>query len=244
MNPRQDRVTEASRASGNPDIVVFPGAGSFGGELKTVVQEFGPSAWLVHYPGRFGRNFGRGADSFSAVVEHCLSQLARRTPRRPVLVGHSFGAYVAYAVAARLEGLGTAVASLVAVGATAPSLVTVPESVTRSRPDLVAYLADLAPGADASDAWRDATLDLAMQDLRILREFSPSDYGRLRCPIHAAGGDQDQLVSANGLGAWRSSTSGGHTHRVFAGDHSNFLHSAEFVSWLREIGVGADAGHG
>ncbi|WP_229402499.1 thioesterase II family protein [Micromonospora okii] len=241
MNPAPGRAAGETRTPSGPDIVAFPGAGSFGGELKTVVQEFEPSARLLHYPGRFGRDFGRGAGSFDAVVEHCLALLARREPRRPVLVGHSFGAYVAYAVAARLEERGAEVAALVVVGATAPSLLTVPESVTTSRSDLVAYLADLAPDADVSDEWREATLDLAMQDLRVLREFAAAEHGRLRCPIHAARGDRDRLASTDGIGAWGSVTLAAHTHRVFAGDHSDVLHGAEFLSWLREISVGADA---
>jgi surfactin synthase thioesterase subunit len=236
VNPGQGQATEEAPAPAvGPDLVVFPGAGSFGGELRTVVQEFRPAAWTVRYPGRFGRDFGTGARSFGTVVEHCLSQLARRGPRRPVLVGHSFGAYVAFAVAGRLEEIGTDVTALVVVGATAPGLVTVPEQVTTNRADLAAYLADLAPAEADSDEWRDATLDLAMQDLRILREFSPADYRRLSCPIHAARGDRDHLVSADGAGAWRSATSAGNTHRAFPGGHSDFMNSAEFISWLRGI---------
>ncbi|GAA2707155.1 thioesterase II family protein [Micromonospora olivasterospora] len=222
------------------DLIVFPGAGSFGGELRAVVREFQPSAWLAHYPGRFGRDFGKPAESFTAVVKYCVAQIVRRKPNRPVLVGHSFGAYVAYAVAARLEEVGTGVVSLVVVGATAPSLLAVPETVTRSRSDLAVYLADLAPDADVSDDWRDATLDLAMQDLRLLREFVPSTYPRLRSPIRAARGDGDQLATTDGIRAWRPTTSGEFTYRVFVGGHSHVLHGSEFISWLREIGSGVE----
>jgi surfactin synthase thioesterase subunit len=73
----------------------FPGAGSFGGETP-------PGAVLIRYPGRYGRGFGVPAASFDAVVDACAAQLARRSPTRPVLVGHSYGAYVAYATALRL----------------------------------------------------------------------------------------------------------------------------------------------
>ncbi len=229
--------------STRPDVIAFPGAGSFGGELRAVIRAFEPSAWLAHYPGRFGRDFGKTAESFTAVVQYCVAHIGHRKPRRPILVGHSFGAYVAYAVAARLEELGTEVASLVVVGATAPSLVAVPESVTRSRSDLAAYLADLAPDADVSDEWRDATLDLATHDLRLLREFVPSKYPQLRCPIHATRGNRDRLATTDGISAWRSTTSGEFTHRVFVGDHSQVLHSPEFIAWLRKVSAGYDAGN-
>lgn len=242
IGAQEESVRTTTTSITSPDVIAFPGAGSFGGELRTVIGEFGASAWLAQYPGRFGRDFGKAAPSFTALVDHCLAQIDRRRPSRPLLVGHSFGAYVAYAVAARLPERGTEVVALVAVGANAPSLASVPESAMRSRADLIDYLADLAPDAEVSDEWREATLDLAVQDLRLLREFVSAEHPRLRCPIHAARGDRDPLASTDGISQWRTATSGEFTHRVFAGDHSNVLHGSEFISWLREVSVGAAAG--
>jgi surfactin synthase thioesterase subunit len=219
----------------SPDVIVFPGAGSFGGELQALVREFEPSAWLAHYPGRFGKDFGRAAASFTEIVGSCVAKVRRRKPNLPVLVGHSFGAYVAYAAATRLEELGTDITALVVVGATAPTLLAVPESVTRSRSDLAVYLDDLYPESDVSDDWRDVIVDTAMQDLRLLKEFTPSEYPKLRCPIHAARGGLDQLTTTNGISQWEKTTSGNFTHRVFAGGHSDLLHESEFVSWLYEV---------
>lgn len=232
MNPDQVRRPEESES---PGVFVFPGAGSFGGELRALVREFEPSAWLIRYPGRFGRDFGRAAASFTEIVGACVAQVSRRRPNRPVFVGHSFGAYVAYATATRLAELGTAIDALVVVGATAPGLLAVPESVTRSRSDLAAYLAELYPESDVSDDWRDVIVDTAMQDLRLLKEFTPSEYPKLRCPVHAARGGTDQLTTTSGISEWEITTSAHSTHRVFAGGHSNLLHEPEFVSWLHEV---------
>ncbi|WP_055484247.1 thioesterase II family protein [Streptomyces sp. WMMB 322] len=221
-------------------VFVFPGAGSFGSELTLVLEELKPSAWLLRYPGRFGRDFGRAATSFEEVVESCVSQVRRVQRARPVLVGHSYGAYVAHATAGELENLGTEVSALVVAGATAPAQLTVPESATRDQSDTAAYLDSIDPGliSDASSEWQEIIIETVMQDLRLLKEFAASKYPKVRCPIFAARGDGDPLTSTTGIGEWVDVTVGGFTQRVFPGGHSDLLNSPEFASWLREVRSG------
>ncbi|MCX4824768.1 alpha/beta fold hydrolase [Streptomyces sp. NBC_01142] len=223
----------------SPGIIVFPGAGSFGSELRPLLRELEPSAWLARYPGRFGRDFGKAAASFQKVVESCVTQVGRLQPYRPVLVGHSFGAYVAYATARELEDRGTEVSALVVAGATAPALLTVPEQACRSRSDTAAYLDGIDPGLlpDESDEWRDIVVDTAGEDLRVLREFTASAHPEVRCPVFAVRGEEDPLTSAGGIGAWAGVTAKGCIHREFPGGHSALLNSPEFAAWLREIRV-------
>ncbi|AXI76789.1 thioesterase II family protein [Peterkaempfera bronchialis] len=220
----------------SPSIVVFPGAGSFGTELRGLLAELGPSAWLARYPGRFGRDFGQGAGTFQEVVRSCVAQVERRRPSRAVLVGHSFGAYAAHATARELEELGTVVSALVVVGATAPALLTVPEPPTLRRSDTVAYLEGIDPDLlpDEADEWREIVIDTTMQDLRLLREFTTSQVREVRCPILAVRGAADPLASTSGIGAWADATSGGCTREEFPGGHSDLLRTPEFASWLRE----------
>lgn len=229
---REEPVSPARRG-----VVVFPGAGSFGGELRPLLAQLGPSAWLARYPGRFGRDFGRAAASFAEVVTSCVAQVKRHRPTGPVLVGHSFGAYVAYATATELEELGTEVSALVVVGATAPALLTVPESAARSPSDTAAYLHGFDPGLlpDETDEWRDIVLDTAMHDLGLLKEFTASAYREVRCPVFAARGEGDPLTSVGGIGAWAGATVKGCDHRSFPGGHSDLLQSSAFASWLHEI---------
>ncbi|MBQ1017633.1 alpha/beta fold hydrolase [Micromonospora sp. D93] len=216
------------------DIAVLPGAGSFGGELRPLIQAFQPSAWLVRYPGRFGRDFGRPANSFDQVVRSCVEQVTRRSTDRPALVGHSFGAYVAYAAAVELERLGTELGSVVVVGAMPPNLFSVPESVTQSRAALAAYLDEINPDIDSSGEWRDVMVDTAMSDLVLLRGFTPSRLGLLRCPILAAQGETDPLITTAGLADWGRATTGDFDHRIFAGGHIDLLADDAFVTWLRD----------
>lgn len=219
-----------SKSSG---VVVFPGAGSFGGELRQLLRELGASAWIVRYPGRFGKDLGSAAGSFEEIVESCLTQVRLREPDRAVLVGHSFGAYVAYATAKKLEELGTEIPALVVVGATAPGLLSVPEAATRNRSGTAAFLGGILD--ESSDDWKDIVLDTAMQDLRLLKEFDASKYGKIRCPILAARGEADPLTSASGICEWADVTIGGCIHRTFPGGHSDLLRSSEFAAWLSGV---------
>ncbi|GAA4666770.1 alpha/beta fold hydrolase [Streptomyces chumphonensis] len=221
----------------SPGVVVFPGAGSFGTELKPLLRQLGPAARLARYPGRFGKSFGTAATSFSGVVEACGTQVMRWRPHRPVLVGHSFGAYVAHATAAELEELGTEVSALVVVGATAPSLLTVPDSAVGSRSEAADYLHGIDPALlpDEADEWRSIVVDTAVQDLRLLKEFSAADHRKVRCPIFAARGEEDPLTSTSGNGAWDGASVQGCTRRTFPGGHSDLLNHPDFAAWVHEV---------
>ncbi|WP_157982492.1 thioesterase II family protein [Nocardiopsis sp. FIRDI 009] len=225
-------------------VVVLPGAGSFGGEFQPLLRGLGPSAWLARYPGRLGRDFGRGAGSFEEVVRACVAQVHRRRPERPVLVGHSFGAYVAHSVAVALEAAGTEVSTLVVVGADAPELVEVPESATRDRSGTAAYLDAVDPGlvsGESSAEWREVVLDTALHDLRLLRDFAPPREAKVRCPVLAVRGEADPLTSDAGLDRWAATTRGGFRRRVLAGGHSDLLGSPGFASLVDEVRAAAPA---
>lgn len=212
--------------------VLFPGAGSFGSELG------GLGGRLVRYPGRQGRTFGVPAESFGALVRACAEQV----PAGSVLVGHSFGAYVAYATAAVP---GVEPVALVVVGADAPGLHAVPVAATASPAAAAAYLDQVDPNALAgapSDEWREVVAETAMQDLRLLRELSPG--ARLGCPVHAARGAADPLTTDAGIAAWADATTGPCTARLFPGGHSDLLRTPGFPAWLQGLAVAVPEGIG
>ncbi|HEY5832839.1 thioesterase II family protein [Streptomyces sp.] len=221
-----------------PSTVFFPGAGSFGREFQLLVDALKPAAWLVKYPGRYGKDFGVPAESFDGVVRACTEQIARRAPARPVLFGHSFGAYVAYATALRLQDAGIGVSALVAVGASAPGRLEVSEQATGTLSDAATYLDSVDPGALAdapSDDWREVVVETAVHDLRLLRQFDAAASTGVHCPILAVRGDADPLTSDAGVREWEHSTDGVFSLRVFPGGHSDFLRSPACTSWLRGI---------
>src|ERR1700722_4222949 len=132
-------MNEAARSA-----VFFPGAGSFGREFRLLVDELKPAAWLVRYPGRYGRDFGTPAESFDEVVLACTEQVTSRAPAPPVLFGHSFGAYVAFAL--KRQETATGVGALVTVGACAPGRFEVSEQATGTPSEAVRYLESVDPG--------------------------------------------------------------------------------------------------
>jgi hypothetical protein len=89
--------------------------------------------------------------------------------------------------------------------------------------------------------WRDIALDAALQDLRLLKEFSASKYGEVRCPVLAARGEADPVTSTSEICEWAGVTISWCAHKVFPGGHSDLLRSPEFASWLSEV-RGRDAG--
>ncbi|MFF1481920.1 thioesterase II family protein [Streptomyces sp. NPDC058301] len=227
-------------ATEHPGILVLPGAGSFGGELKPLLDELGACARLARYPGRFGRDFGR-VTTFPEVVDACADQVGSLPAGRTVLVGHSFGAYVAHATAAELERRGTLVHALVVVGADAPRLLAVPPDLGSDRSAAAAYLERIDPGLlpDPSDEWRDVVLDTAMQDLRLLAHYSAAPQPYPRCPVFAARGETDPLTSDAGLREWSGATAGPCVRRAFPGGHSGLLTTPAFADWLRAVAARA-----
>lgn len=217
--------------------VFFPGAGSFGGEFQPLMDALKPAAWLVRYPGRYGKGFGVPADSFDGVVRACIEQVMSRASSRIVLFGHSFGAYVAYSTALALQEAGAGPLALVVAGACAPGRLTVSEQATGTPTDVARYLDRVDPSALAdapSDDWRDIVIETAAQDLRLLRQFDAAGYTRVRCPILAAHGTADPLTSDAEVGEWERSTDSEFLLRAFPGGHSDFLGSPACAAWLCE----------
>lgn len=218
----------------DPDVLLLPGAGSFGAELKPLIDNLGPTARLARYPGRFGRDFGRAA-SFAEVVSACADQ-AQGLPSPPVvLVGHSFGAYVGHATAAELTTRGTAPRALVVVGADAPRRLAVPNAAVRDWAAVAAHLEEAEPGllSGLSAEWHEVVLDTALRDLRSLQEYLAGRPPEPSCPVFSARGEHDPLTSTEGIGEWPGAT--GTARRVFPGGHSDLLTTPAFASWLREL---------
>jgi surfactin synthase thioesterase subunit len=232
-------MNEAARSA-----VFFPGAGSFGREFRLLVDELKPAAWLARYPGRYGRDFGTPAGSFDELVLTCAGQVTSLAPARPVLFGHSFGAYVAFATALKLQETATGVGALVVAGACAPGRFEVSEQATGTPSEAARYLESVDPGAlaDAPSAdWREVVGELTVQDLRLLRQFDATRATSVHCPILAARGQADPLTSDSGVAGWERYTDGIFSHRVFPGGHSDFLRSTACLSWIRETWENLDA---
>ncbi|HEY0640145.1 MAG TPA: alpha/beta fold hydrolase [Pseudonocardiaceae bacterium] len=218
-------------------VVFFPGAGSFGNEFRKMVPALGCSAFVARYPGRHGRDFGIPAESFDALVGSCVDQVTAQAGELPVLAGHSFGAYVAFATALRLQEAGRPVGALAVSGAASPGPVIVPAAAAGAPNQVAAYLTSVDPAlltAAPSPDWRDVIIGTTADDMRLLRGYEP---GRtvLNAPLHAAHGAEDPLTAGAGVAAWRSRAGTGFSARVFPGGHSDFLGTPDWLSWINGI---------
>lgn len=217
-------------------VVAFPGAGGFGGEFRALRGVLGTSsrgARLValRYPGRGGAN--APAASFGDLVANCVARSAEVARPRPVLLGHSFGAFVAYATAVALEAAGTEVGTLVVVGADAPDRVELPVEAAASREAARAYLESIGDdvlGAVPDDEWREIVIDTAWRDLMLLAEFPGPAQDKLRCPVLAVRGRDDRITADDRMAAWADTTEGGFDLVALPGGHSDVLSSPEFLA--------------
>ncbi|GAA3685471.1 surfactin synthase thioesterase subunit [Yimella lutea] len=221
-------------------LLFFPGAGSFGTEFATLGRSLPFASAVIDYPGRRGATFGHPPESFRTVVDHCMEQVRGTESRRqPVaLLGHSYGAYVAWETAMRLEAEGTSVRGLFLAGAASPSHdtsrlpVTVPE-VRRYFDRVDPHLLTSAPSSE----WADIICETAADDLRLLRDYRTQPRGAdsmLAIPATVCRGEQDTLVDRAALEAWGEFCSGPFSSIVFAGGHSDYLTTSTFASWLTE----------
>ncbi|MFD4788729.1 thioesterase II family protein [Streptomyces sp. NPDC058459] len=216
-----------------PHLVLFPGAGSFGSEFQALRSTAGPDSTVLRYPGR-----GTGeAVSFEAVVASCADRIAALPAGRVVLLGHSYGAYLAYATALALDRRPVDVSLLMVAGASAPDLLRVPPEATESPKAAAAYLDAVDPGqmAAAAPEWRDAVAETVQQDLRVLAGLTlPSPPARVSCPVVGLRGTGDPLTSDASLAGWRRFTRRDFDPRTFDGGHSDLLGDPGLIALVHE----------
>lgn len=224
-------MNEGSGASRN--LVAFPGAGAFGSEFRALRGALPSGARLValQYPGRAAAR--PGATSFDDLVSACAARIRALPEPRCVLLGHSFGAFVAYHTASALQAAGSEVAALVVVGADAPDRVRLPVEAARSREATRAYLDGI--GDDVleqapDDEWREIVVDTAWWDLALLTAFPGPAKERLRCPVLAVRGRDDPITTDDRIAAWSGTTTGAFASASLPGGHTDVLSSPEFLT--------------
>ena len=158
------------------------------------------------------------------LVEPLCAALEPYLDQPYALFGHSMGAVVAYEVARRFSGVGTAgPACLIVSGRRAPGL-------AGKRPRLSGlpdneFLAEVARlnGIPAEVLSEPELLDMLLPTLRtdfeLAETYQPLPGGRLDCPVVAYMSTSDPEVEYTEVLAWREVTTGRFRMRVFRGDH-------------------------
>lgn len=189
----------------------------------------------IELPGRGARRRDPACSTLPALVDALRESVAETTPEGGdhVLYGHSMGALVACELAREQTAAGRPPALLVVSGRNGPSRVSDGLAMHR-RPDaeLVALLRSL--GGTPAEVLDDPGL-LALflgplrSDLRIAETADrPVPADPLSCPVLVLQGEDDPVVSAGGVDAWRAETAGACEVSWHPGGHF-FVHEPGFV---------------
>ena len=200
----------------------------------------GVELWLGHPPGRGARLREPPLARSELLVESLFSALRPHLDRPLVLMGHSFGARFALALAHRLRAHGQPPRALIVSGRRGPR-------VPGREPDLhplpqAAFLRELERRYGVLDeALRhpelaDMLFPALQADLRASETWPVEAGPPLQLPLHARGGCDDATVTAADLQAWQGETTGPSSVQLLPGGHFYLLQDpAPFFASLEPV---------
>ncbi|MGQ5522585.1 thioesterase II family protein [Chitinimonas sp. PSY-7] len=175
----------------------------------------------VQLTGR-GNRYGEAPfRSVDMLVDTLLNAIKPLLDLPVALFGHSMGAALAFATAAKLEQQSQQVVHLFASGRRAPLSVYTTALHRLSDPALEAYLRDLGGTPDIvfSDAeLKETVFELLRADLA-LNDGYTANAPLSQIPITALGGCDDRHVPLPALDAWQGLTQARFTRQLFDGAH-------------------------
>ena len=158
------------------------------------------------------------------LVEAVNAQLGSTLDEPHIFFGHSFGAMVAYRLAAMRAAAGLRQpTALILSSFTPPHLPTsIPMVDQVDDHQLGKILSDVGGLPVELTRWptlREKAVTLARIDLRLCATDDDADAVPLTCPIHVIGGSEDILVSESDLSQWRSRTLAEFSLQMLEGGH-------------------------
>lgn len=218
-----------SRPGGDPrgaHVYCFPHSGGSPGEyLRWATRLPAHQVRAVQPPGRGGRMDEEPYTDMAALVDTLVSQVTFEEPY--TLFGHSLGALVAYetALALRERGL-PGPRALILSGTAAPHTLPVRPSLRHLDGTELAAAVErtygpLPAGLHEDPELRDLLLTSLRADLEIVSGYRHRPVPPLSCPLTVLGGSDDS-EPLDGLGAWRTYTTGPFDLQVLPGDHFYF----------------------
>jgi medium-chain acyl-[acyl-carrier-protein] hydrolase len=182
----------------------------------------------VRLPGREQRLAEPLSTSIAPLVAEIGQQLSNLARFPLVLIGHSFGALLAFELARWRRKNGQTTRGILAAGCPAPQFV--PRNVAR-RPalhqlpdDELIFQVQRRYGGLPDAAARNAELmalllPVVRADIRLVETYEYQVEPPLECPIWAFGGSEDREVPLADLAGWREQTSATFSQRLFNGGH-------------------------
>ncbi|MGC4852831.1 thioesterase II family protein [Micromonospora sp. DT4] len=214
-----DHVPVEEKALGNgssapPTLTVFgfPAAGGSSAHFTRWRRWLpaGVTVEPVELPGHGTRRQEPAIDEWSRLVATTCDTLRARVSGPYVLAGHSFGALLAYEVAATLPRTGPGPALLIAAGRNGPTAGLAHRPLHALDDDRLIESLRRLGGTPANVLAEPALMRLALPvlrtDLRLAETYARPPRPALACPIAAVVGRHDRMADAAGALAWQQET--------------------------------------
>jgi len=204
-------------------LICFPPAGAGAGFFREWAASLADIRIVpVQLPGREER-FGEEPEEDAAAIARSIADaIAAEGWDRPVLLGYSYGALLAFETAMQLEAEGIDIASVIAMARAAPQTTpqpTVADLDDAAFLDYVRRLGGLPPEIDEAPEFVELMLPVMRADFRANDHYARAESDRLRCPIHTIAGTAD-AATANGRDtAWAGRTEVDHDLIRIDGGH-------------------------
>ena len=235
-------VPAALRPGVTAQLICLPGAAGSAGQFARWDEDLPATVetYAVEAPGHGLRMDEAPLRDLDALLADLLSAVLPHAGRPLALLGHSFGAVLAFELALRLEREGVEVHHLFTVAArSAAGRTGSPPGRESTDEELKARLRALG-GTPAPVLANDELMELLLPAVRA--DFALADAYRYRattlldCPITAFAGADDTAVSWAAVQAWRACTRGRCTaHRLPGGHFFPFSPSPGRTDLLRTI---------
>jgi medium-chain acyl-[acyl-carrier-protein] hydrolase len=233
QSPLPALVTVPARGEQRLRLFVFPHAGSGAFPYRSFAAGLPP--WIelaiVQLPGRESLFLATPYRAMGPLVEALETVVAPHMDAPFALLGHSFGAHVAFALTRALRRKGApSPRGLIVSGSRAPHMPMRRAPMhSMSTPELVEQLRRYGgtPQAVLDNAeMMDLFLPPLRADLSVMEtnQFTPEEP--LSMPITAIGGRSDHTVTHEELEGWRELTRGPFEARFFAGGHFYLFESS------------------
>lgn len=220
-----------------PVLVCLPQAGSGCGVFRPWQDALDDVTVIgVQLPGRENRFTDPPPDTFAEAVAEIVTALVATVPtgQSTVLFGHSLGGLLGYEVARALPDTHTPEALVVA--ASRP-----PHQSGRASGsmgavgglEVFANLLDAKEMAGEIDEdVRELVMEVLTQDAELSATYDDPGGAPVPCPLHAWGGADDEIVTADHLAGWGAYASTTFHMRQFQGGHEFCLESPDAVRAL------------
>jgi surfactin synthase thioesterase subunit len=219
-----------------PVLVCLPQAGSGCGVFRSWQELHGDLTVVgVQLPGRENRFTDPPPDSFADAVAEIVTALVATVPAGLpiVLFGHSLGGLLGYEVARALPDTHTPEALVVA--ASRPPHLSGRAAGSMGADGGLEVFANLLSARELDDDVRELVLEVLAQDAELSATYTDPGGAPVPCPLHAWGGDADEIVTADHVAGWAGYTEIIFHTRQFAGGHEFCLESPAAPTAVRAL---------